>query len=225
MTTQNRVKLNKPWKDKIVGSEKVDPKKLVPHPQNFRTHSTNQTEVADDLLGELGWVQQVVVNKRTGRIIDGHMRAKLASERGEKSIPVLYVDLDETEERKALATFDPLGKMAGLDVGTFDDLVSDLQTDSLFVREMLKGSRVEGDEDEPDEAEEQLAKNIPEMEMQPFEGYDYIILLFRNSQDYYAAAEKFEIKEAATPVPNSDKLKVGLGRVVDGAKAMKKLCK
>jgi hypothetical protein len=42
------------------------------------------------VIGKVGRVQDVVVNRRTGRMVDGHLRAALAQERGELLIPVLY---------------------------------------------------------------------------------------------------------------------------------------
>ncbi|MDA1241306.1 MAG: hypothetical protein O2798_10775, partial [Chloroflexi bacterium] len=53
-----------------------------------------------------------IVNQRTGHVVDGHARIVLAISRGEAAVPVVYVDLDEDEERLILATLDPLSAMA-----------------------------------------------------------------------------------------------------------------
>ncbi|MCY7417624.1 MAG: hypothetical protein LH650_03855, partial [Chloroflexi bacterium] len=50
----------------------------------------------------MGWVQEVVVNNRTGYLVDGHLRAQLAISRDEATIPVVYVDLSEEEEALVL---------------------------------------------------------------------------------------------------------------------------
>jgi DNA modification methylase len=67
-------------------------------------------------LDEVGWVQNVVVNRRSGRIIDGHLRVELATKRGEATVPVVFVDLDEEDERLVLATLDPIAAMAEADI-------------------------------------------------------------------------------------------------------------
>ena len=67
------------------------------------------------VLGEVGWVQQLVVNRTSGNLIDGHLRLELALARGESSIPVVYVELSDAEEALILATLDPLAAMAETD--------------------------------------------------------------------------------------------------------------
>ena len=213
------------WKNRIIGSGTADPRKLVPNPENWKIHPEQQQSTMKDALKEIGWVQQVVVNKTTGRIVDGHMRVTLAIEQDEKEVPVLYVNLSEDEEKKALLTLDPVGAMAGSNVGSYEDLAASVTTDSLWIRELMKygaGNEVE-EEKEDEEAPEE--KEIPQMELQPFEHYDYIVLLFRDSQDFSRVCELLDIQRSAFKVPNSTKQKIGLGRVVDGAKAIAKLCK
>ena len=64
-------------------------------------------------------------------------------------------------------------------------------------------------------------KQIPEMELQPYEHWDYIVLMFRDQHDFMNALNKFGIKKVNySQVSNK---KVGLGRVIDGSRALKKL--
>jgi hypothetical protein len=60
------------------------------------------------------------------------------------------------------------------------------------------------------------------MECQPFEHYDYIMLMFRNDQDFQQACELLEIQKVQIEYPGGLR-KIGLGRVVEGAKAIAKL--
>jgi len=62
---------------------------------------------AGRVLTEVGWVQDVIVNKASGFVVDGHARVALAIKAGEK-VPVVYVELDEREEAVILATLDPV---------------------------------------------------------------------------------------------------------------------
>ena len=93
----------------------ADPAELQAHPRNWRRHPQEQREAMEGVLDSVGWIQDVIVNRRTGRIVDGHLRVSLAIARGEKEIPVKYVDLSEAEEAQVLATFDPLGDLAEAD--------------------------------------------------------------------------------------------------------------
>src|SRR6266540_1869468 len=52
---------------------------------------------AGRVLTEVGWVQDVIVHKASGFVVDGHARVALAIKAGEK-VPVVYVELDEREE-------------------------------------------------------------------------------------------------------------------------------
>ena len=79
----------------------------------------------------------MTVNKRSGRIIDGHLRVTLAMRNDQPSIPVEYVDLDEHEEAEALATIDPLSAMAGTDRANLDVILQDVQTGNPDVQQML----------------------------------------------------------------------------------------
>jgi hypothetical protein len=63
---------------------------------------------------------------------------------------------------------------------------------------------------------------IPAMECQPFEHYDYLMLMFRNEQDFQRACEILGIQKVQVTYPGGLK-KIGLGRVIDGAKAIERL--
>jgi hypothetical protein len=93
----------------------------------------------------------------------------------------------------------------------------------LWVRDLLHNTQAGLDaaatEDQPDPEEEPSAV-LPQMERQPFEHVDYIMLLFHNEQDFQQACERLQIRKVQITYPGG-KTKVGLGRCVDGAKAMR----
>ena len=125
------------WQSRIVGEGEVDPAELNPHPQNWRVHPDLQAEALEEALDKLGWIQRVVVNKRTGRLIDGHLRVELARRRKEARVPVLYVDLDEEEERLALATLDPLSALAETDAEVLQELLEGVDLGEGALLDML----------------------------------------------------------------------------------------
>jgi hypothetical protein len=101
-----------PWRNRIVGTGEEAPDQLVANPLNWRTHPGPQRDALRGSLAEVGWVQQVLVNQRTGHVVDGHARVEEALSRQEATVPVLYVDLSPEEEALVLATLDPIGAMA-----------------------------------------------------------------------------------------------------------------
>lgn len=111
------------WRNRIVRKEETSPAALIANPRNWRTHPKFQQDALADILDKIGWVQDIIVNERTGHIVDGHLRVELAIGRNEASIPVNYVDLDEEEERLILATFDPITYLANRDSATLKELL------------------------------------------------------------------------------------------------------
>jgi DNA modification methylase len=126
-----------PWRNRIVGQGEEDPTQLLAHPLNWRVHTGPQREALRGSLSEVGWVQQVMVNRTTGHVVDGHARIEEAISAGAPTVPVLYVDLSEDEERLVLATLDPIGAMAQADSNRLDELLTELQAQSPGLQALL----------------------------------------------------------------------------------------
>lgn len=124
-------------RSRIVGEDEVAPDQLLANPLNWRTHPKQQIDALEGLLREVGWVQRVIVNRRTGHVVDGHARVSLALRRDEKTVPVVYVDLSEPEEKLVLAALDPIGGLAGADAQILDSLLRDVSTDDEALRGLL----------------------------------------------------------------------------------------
>lgn len=129
------------WRNRIVGSGEQDPAHLVPNPANWRTHPPAQQRALEGILGEVGWVAQVLVNATTGHIVDGHLRVELALARHEPTVPVTYVDLSEQEERLVLASFDPLGAMAGAEADALAALLAGLSSEDAGLAALLEPAK------------------------------------------------------------------------------------
>lgn len=115
-----------PWGNRIVDHGELPAGQFLANPANWRTHSIDQDVQLSSVLNDVGFVQSVIVNKRTSTewgkdkgvetLVDGHLRVKAALGRGEDTmVPVVYVDLSPDEERRILLTFDPIGALAGKD--------------------------------------------------------------------------------------------------------------
>lgn len=114
------------WKNRIVKSEGVDPRRLLANPDNFRTHPNKQRKAMSGSLDAIGWIQQVVVNIRTKHIIDGHLRVEQAITEGVSTIPVLWVDLNEQEEKEAILSMDPIAAMAHTNKESMTAMIAEL---------------------------------------------------------------------------------------------------
>lgn len=66
------------WRNRIVGHADVPPAELVPNPRNWRSHPLEQQRALAGALAEVGWVAEVLVNRTTGHVVDGHLRIELA---------------------------------------------------------------------------------------------------------------------------------------------------
>jgi hypothetical protein len=117
--------------------EWVDPSTLDDHPKNWRLHPPLQREAVGAVLDEVGWAGAILWNERSGRIIDGHLRKKLALEKGIACVPVLVGDWDEATEAKILVTLDPLASLADTDPAMLDSLLRDVETGSSALATLL----------------------------------------------------------------------------------------
>ena len=131
--------MTSPWRNRIVGSGEEAPDQLVANPANWRTHPGPQRDALRGSLSEVGWVQQVMVNQRTGFVVDGHARVEEALSRNEPTVPVLYVDLSPDDEAVILATLDPIGAMATRDDARLQELLDGLVVDDAGLAALLSG--------------------------------------------------------------------------------------
>jgi hypothetical protein len=96
---------------------------ILDHPLNANTHPPEQSVAVERFTRALGWLTTVIVNERTGRLLNGHLRCAIARANGEATIPTTVVDLDEDEEAIILATFDLISKQALTDHDNYRELM------------------------------------------------------------------------------------------------------
>jgi hypothetical protein len=103
------------WRSRIVAAGDEDPQQLLANPKNWRIHPGHQQRALNAVLDRVGWVQTVIVNRTSGFVVDGHLRVALSITRGEKQVPVSYVELNDREEDLVLASLDTLPSLAVAD--------------------------------------------------------------------------------------------------------------
>lgn len=125
------------WRNRIIGHGEEAPDQLLANPRNFRVHPKAQQDALAGVLSEIGLVDEVIVNQRTGFVVNGHLRVALALRSGQPTVPVKYVDLSESEEATILATFDPISALATTDAAKLDELLREVATGEAAVQAML----------------------------------------------------------------------------------------
>ncbi len=164
------------WRNRIVGYEVVPADQLLANPSNWRIHPRAQQEALTGVLDDIGWVQEIIVNKTTGHVVDGHMRVEVAITRGE-SVPVKYVELTEAEELLILATIDPISAMAATDTAQLESLLANVNSDSAAVQALL--AKLAGEEQDPYE----LWQGMPEFEQDDISAFRSINVHFNSQED------------------------------------------
>lgn len=115
----------------------MKPADLQANPKNWRKHPTHQQKAMQGILDEVGWVAQIIWNKQTGHLIDGHLRVEMALRNKETSVPVNVVDLTPEEEILILSTFDPIGAMAETDKAMLEELMKSIESEEEAINQMI----------------------------------------------------------------------------------------
>jgi hypothetical protein len=125
-----------PFVNRIIGYGTKPADQFQGNPLNYRTHPQKQRDAVQASLRELGWIGVVVENTVTGNLIDGHERVWQALLDNEE-VPYIQVELSESEEKLALAVFDPLGAMAETDSEILDALLREVNSGESALQELL----------------------------------------------------------------------------------------
>ena len=200
---------------------------VKPHPENPNTHSETQIATLADLIQSIGWRFPIVVSKLSGFIIAGHARLAAAERLGLEKVPVDYQDFASKEDEiTQLLADNKIPEFARRDPHMERDLLKqllDANASTILagyspteVEDLLKKAAAEGETAPLGEHE------IPAMELQPHEHYDYIVLIFKHDYDWLNALQALGVKDVDwSSVPG--KKKIGLGRVLDGTSVLSQL--
>lgn len=125
------------YKNRIVGYGDAKVDEVLFNPKNWRVHPKYQQEALHGVLETVGWVQNVIINKTTGNLVDGHLRVQLAGRDEISSVPATYVELTQEEEDLILTSFDPIGSMAVAEKQKLKDLVDNIKVEDKQIQDML----------------------------------------------------------------------------------------
>lgn len=207
---------------------------LRPDPENARVITPDAAQGLAFSLAEFGDISGITYNTVTATLVCGHQRMEeLRAKHGDA------LKLVEVGERYELRT--PTGDVFPLRVvawhlekhraaqlaannpatqGDYDLMSAAAQLKALEqsapqLYDPLRLSRIWQEGDRKGAGEEEDA-GPPDMELQPYESYDYVLVLARNTQDWEWLCEKLGLARVnASPVGAK---KIGLGRAVEVAK-------
>jgi hypothetical protein len=144
-------------KDRIRGFCRLAPERIRPNPKNWRTHPEAQRDALKGVLADVGIADAVLVvpcdagalagllaakdfdawlrgYRGDFMLVDGHLRTETITG---QPVPALVLDLDEREQAEVLATFDPVGDLAGMDRERFIALASEFNSTNPAVQTLV----------------------------------------------------------------------------------------
>ena len=218
-------------RDRIVGFERISSDEIEDHPLNWRIHGSEQKAALHGILKEIGKADCLLIYKSEragGRwvAIDGHLRKN--SFRGEW--PCVITDLTDEEADKLLLTHDPISAMAHADEELFRQLREQTEFADHAVDVMLddvemldkRWQDADGKQEAESSSQQKDDAAIPEMELKPYEHYDYLLVLCRTSFDWNWLVERLGLQKVnGTNDPRYRK--IGLGRAIPADKLIEVL--
>lgn len=200
----------------------VAPATLKPHPKNPNTHSAAQIAALAAVIEGNGWRAPIAVSNRSGLVVRGHGRLEAAMLLGCEQVPVDFQEYaTEADELADMLADNRLSELAELDEDRLAAVLRDLESAGHDVQ--LAGFT-------PDEVAKLLAgevetdsvENIPRMELQAFEHYDYLVFMFRDIRDWLRILQLLNVGKVNYSITRKTP-KIGVGRVLDGKRLLVRL--
>ena len=197
-----------------------DIKDLKPYKKNAKKHPKEQVEQIAESIKEFGFTQPVIIDKDNS-VVAGHGRILGARKVGLKKVPTVCLE-DLTEEQiKAYRLVDNKLNESDWD----GDLLKQSLEEIKDMNMDIFGFTIDSLEDDVIDVE----PDVPFTEILNEEN-NYIVLKFNNKIDWLNALGVFGLKQVkAHPTKKGgkkDSLKrMGVGRVLDGVKALEELNK
>lgn len=189
--------------------------------RNYRRHSEENKKLIRKSLEEAGMGRSIVIDKNN-EIICGN---GVFGEAKEMDIPIRVIETDGSElivtKRVDLDTGDDKRRqLAVMDNSTSDTSAFDIDLlKADFTIERLGEMGIEIKEKDKDKEENPEVLFTEEL----LEEHNYVVLYFDNSVDWLQAQTVFDIKPVKSLDSKKGFEKIGVGRVINGAKALHNL--
>lgn len=193
---------------------KID--ELIPYANNPRKNDKAVDAVAESIK-EFGFKVPVIVDGH-GEVIAGHTRIKAAKKLGISEVPcVLADDLTEQQIKAFRLADNKTSELADWD----NDLLAE-ELSGIFDLDMELFGFDLSEDDEKIQPEVEFTEELREE-------HNYIVLYFDNDVDWLQAQSIFDIHQVQGLSTRKDKQvsqsykRMGIGRVINGAKAIERL--
>lgn len=192
---------------------------LKPYEKNPRLND-DAVKYVKESIKQFGFKVPIVVDKNNV-IVAGHTRWKASRELGLTKVPCIIADDLTDEQVKAFRIADnKVSELADWDYDLLNEELGDILNIDM--------SNFGFDEDEK---ESKINEEKPEVEFSEVLGeeHNYIVLYFDNDVDWIQAETLFDIKPVKCGSTRKDgkitksMKRIGIGRVLNGAKAINKL--
>lgn len=105
--------------------EIVEVKHLKEHPQN---PNRGKTEIIDDSIEQNGWYGAVIAQTSTGYVLAGNHRLRVAKERGWKTLPTIWRDVDDQTALRILLVDNEATRAGEYDQEVLEEILNGLET-------------------------------------------------------------------------------------------------
>lgn len=195
--------------------EKLKISDINPSEYNPRTITKEEFEGLFNSIKLFGQVENLIVNKDM-TLISGHQRLEAMRRLGYEEVDCYIVDLPKDQEmmlnlemnnQKVQGKFDDIKLAEILEKVKLDTNYRKLRLDKLEPLDLSE---------EDDDPEFIYSKELKE-------SHNYIVLYFDNDIDWQTAEELFELQSVHDLFSRPGYVKKGIGRVLNGSEAIKKI--
>ena len=204
------------WRDRIKEFKRVPAGKLLANPKNPAIHGDDQREAMRGVLAEIGFIDALIAREGEGGmydLIDGHLRKDLSPD---QEVPVLIVELTDDEADAALASHDPIGRLADRDPAVYASLLDDIDALDADFRRFLEREMPPGDGIGNEDRGDGHLDGPAGLDLRPHEHYDYVFVLARTTQEWGQLCDLLSLETVG--VGRGSQRNIGLGRAVPAAK-------
>ena len=192
---------------------------LNPAEYNPRQISNKQYEDLKASMEKFGCVDPIIINinpERLNVVVGGHQRLRILRELGAEKVPTVSVNLSEEDERELNVRLNKSGGDWDMEILANEFDIVDLK--EWGFKDIEFGLNIDKIDDVPfnSETDYPIAKELDISN-------NYIVLKFINDIDFIQAKTLFKLKSEVVKSSNGKIWSKGIGRVLDGVEAIKKI--
>ncbi len=193
-------------KNRVVGLEYVKAKDLVENEKNVKLHRKGQRDLFHKVLEKIGFAGAMVAYKNSeGKLVlvDGHMRVEEVGR--DTEVPVLVLDLDETEADFLLGSYDQIGYLSGKHDEKVEKLLDDLKVDETLESLLKEIYNLSPENGKVEKKEQPKYEIVPDFD----EGYDALIIFCKREFEWAKLQTELNL-----PLKTSRRGRIGVTHVL-----------